>query len=77
MRASNTVLARSLPTRKASVGTPFMGEKKAISDKISSPVDWENRANKIPVTSAVAIRPTMDSAVTTALAAGLTGYIAP
>ena len=75
--ASKIVLARSLPMRKESVGTPFMGEMHAWREKTSCPVVCEKRAKMIPVASAVMMSPTTDSATTSKCAAVDVGYIAP
>ena len=77
-RASNTVLARSLPTRNASVGTPFIGEMVALvgEDELSGRLR-EAREDD-PGRRARSRASTMiDSIVTIACASGVVGYIAP
>ena len=77
IRASKTVLARSLPMRKARVGTPSHGEMHTLFEKTICPLDCEKRAKTMPVARAVTMRLTTDSATITELARGETGYIAP
>ena len=75
--ASKMVLARSLPMRNASVGTPSIGEMVALSEKTSCPVVCEKRAKTMPVARAVMTRLTTDCATTSTCAPVDCGYIAP
>ena len=59
------------------MGTPLSSEMVAFSVKMSRAVERENLANTSPVASAVRVRPVIDSAVTTRLAAVDSGNIAP
>ena len=70
-------LPRWLLSRNISVGTPSTGEITASRVNIRRAVERENLANTRPVARAVRVRLVIDSATTSTLAAGDSGYMAP
>ncbi len=54
-----------------------MGAIAALRAKAMRPPGWENFANRSPVERAVTSSPATDSAITSACAAAVRGYMAP